>query len=286
MRICDTLQFAVIGGDTRQLRLAELLRADGHRVHTFALERGDEGCDETAAACARNADCVILPMPLSREQGMLNAPLCNTSYTVESIFAAIEPGTLVCVGGVRADTPPSPGLHIVDYLAREDLAIANSVPTAEGAIMIAMQETPYTIHGTRALVIGNGRCGRSLARRLAALGAHVAVSSRKASDQAWVMSEGYEALETGEMEHLLGTFRLVFNTVPAPVLGAAQLRHVNTDALVIDLASLPGGVDMEAAAERGVRVIRALSLPGKVAPETAAGIVRDTVYRIIEEAQL
>ena len=43
------------------------------------------------------------------------------------------------------------------------------------------------------------------------------------------------------------------------------------------------GVDFEKAKEMGIKTIWALSLPGKVAPVTAAGFIRDTVYNIIDE---
>jgi len=43
------------------------------------------------------------------------------------------------------------------------------------------------------------------------------------------------------------------------------------------------GVDCEAAKALGLSVIHALSLPGKVAPETAGEIICDTVCNIFEE---
>ena len=42
------------------------------------------------------------------------------------------------------------------------------------------------------------------------------------------------------------------------------------------------GVDMDAAAALGVRVIWALSLPGKVAPVTSGRYIKDTIYHIME----
>ena len=81
----------------------------------------------------------------------------------------------------------------------------------------------------------------------------------------------------------LCSYDLVFNTVPTPVLGVEELAALKEGALVIDLASRPGGVNLDAAAALGVRVIWALSLPGKVAPVTSGRYIKDTVYHILEE---
>lgn len=62
---------------------------------------------------------------------------------------------------------------MVETLDMDEMAILNSVPTAEGAIMMAMQELPITIHGSTAVVVGLGRTGFTLARALLALGARV-----------------------------------------------------------------------------------------------------------------
>ena len=177
------------------------------------------------------------------------------------------------------------GVRAFDYFAREELAVRNAVPTAEGAIQIAMEELGTTLFGARVLVIGYGRIGRLLAHRLKGLGARVTVSARKYEDLAWIEAFGCCAERTGELEGWLCSYDLIINTVPAPVLGEALLEDVSPECLIIDLASKPGGVDFEAAAALGIKVIWALSLPGKVAPVTSGKIIRDTVYHILQEAE-
>ncbi len=282
--------FAVIGGDSRQARMCALLCQSGHRVRAFALDRcalpAQAQRSESVRDACQKADCVILPMPLSRDSGMLNAPLSSQAAALSEVFSEMEPGTLVCAGAVTEEAErlaQKQQLRLFDYLRREELAVANAVPTAEGAIQIAMEELPITISGSRCLVIGCGRIGKALSARLRALGAAVSVSARKARDLAYIRAMGNTALHTAALEPEMAEFDVIFNTVPASVLEKPQLRRVRPDALVIDLASLPGGVDMEGAGELGVRVIRALSLPGKVAPLSSARIVLDTVYNIMEE---
>ena len=285
----NELNFWVVGGDMRQAKLAELLSADGHAVHTFALEELGplEGVrQEKGLAEAELADCVVLPLPAAGGDGRLNAPLSRLSLPLAEVFSALRPGQVVCAG--RVDAPARAqaealGLTLRDYFAREELAVANAVPTAEGAIQIAMEELPITLHGARALVIGYGRLGRALAPRLAGLGARVSVAARKYADLAWAESFGFGTEHTGQLRPWLCGYDLVVNTVPARVLGEAELAELRPDCLVIDLASKPGGVDLDAAARLGKKVVWALSLPGKVAPVTAGRAIRTAIYNILSE---
>ena len=159
----------------------------------------------------------------------------------------------------------------------------NALPTAEGAIQLAMEHLPITIHGARVLVTGFGRVGRLTAQRFAALGAKVCVAARKYEQLAWAQAMGFGAQELSHLAGWLCGYDLVVNTVPAPVLGETELKDLWPDCLIIDLASKPGGVDRKAADRLGRQVIWALSLPGKVAPVTAGGAIRSTIYNMLHE---
>lgn len=279
----------VIGGDLRQVKLAELLVQDGHTVQTYAMERRPEPHTLPGSDTLRGierADCVILPLPITAEPGMLNAPLSDHRIPIQVVLNAMRAGQILCAGRISPELTQEAqerGLIVRDYFAREELKIKNAVPTAEGAIQIAMEELPTTLYGTRVLVIGYGRIGKLLAHRLKGMGARVTVSARKYEDLAWIETYGYCSEHTDQLDGWLGGYQLVINTVPARVLDGARLRDLDEGTLVIDLASKPGGVDVQAAAELGVKVIWALSLPGKVAPVTSGSIIRDTVYHILQE---
>ena len=281
------IKFLVVGGDLRQARLCEIIRKDGHEVFVYALDRQKFEndiieCSDMREA-SRKADCVILPLPVMHEE-RLNAPLSNASHKIEDILRSIPAGKLVA-GGMIPEKVNEMGrefsLRMVDYLKREELAVLNAIPVAEGAIQIAMEETPITIHGSKCLVIGYGRIGKTLASFLRGLGADVTVSARKYSDFAWIYASGHQYLDTRFLNGHLKNFDMIFNTVPDLILNESCLREIKGDCLIIDLASKPGGIDMNVAQGLSKKVIWALSLPGKVAPVTSAQAIRDTIYNML-----
>ena len=281
---------AVIGGDNRQGYLADALAQDGMEVIVAGLEKFP-GLHNTrfisdAVEAVEEADVIILPMPVSHDGVTVNAPYSYAVIYLSDLVAAASPEQLILGGKfdrALADELAGQGLHAIDYLEREELAVRNAVPTAEGALAIAINETKVTLFGSKCLVIGYGRLGKVLAADLKALGAHVTVSARRQSDLAWILTGGYRPVQTAEIYGELPEYDLIFNTVPALVLGRKELQKCRPETVVIDLASLPGGLDYTAAQQLGLKCIQALSLPGKTAPASAAVIIKDTILNIIRE---
>ena len=275
---------SILGGDLRQVYLARLLSEDGWMVTTWGLEKGG-GDGGAPLDQALEGDILLLPMPVCRN-GMLHLPLTDTELEAERLWARLRYDQLL-LGGMTSDLSrrlmADYGLTLLDYYDREETQVANAVPTAEGALQLAMESTDRTLHGSRCLIIGYGRIGRLLADRLLALGAEVTVSARKYGDLAWIEAWGYRGVQTGALTGQLDRFDLIFNTAPTLILDGTRLRETREDCVIIDLASAPGGVDLEAAKRLSRRAIPAPGLPGKVAPCTAAAAIRDSVYHILEE---
>ena len=274
----------VLGGDLRQVYLARMLLKDGHNVVTWGLDQGDAP-NRVPLNTALERDILILPLPVCRG-GRLNLPLTDTELRIEQLWPRLRYDQLL-LGGMTGDLGPQLmadfGLTLLDYYAREETQVANAVPTAEGALQLAMASTDRTLLGSRCLIIGYGRIGRLLADRLLALGAEVTVSARKYGDLAWIDAWGCHSVRTNALADQLDRFDLIFNTAPALILDRARLRETREDCVILELASAPGGVDLEAARQLGRQVIQAPGLPGKVAPRSAAAAVRDSVYHILEE---
>jgi dipicolinate synthase subunit A len=217
---------------------------------------------------------------------MLNAPLSSGLHTTREVLSTLRPEQIICAGRIDLQTAEMAeylNLTLTDYLKREELAVANAVAAAEGAIQLIMEETAITICRSKCLIIGFGRIGKLLCHRLRSLGAYVTATARKCEDLAWIHAYGYEALETDKIDGRLADYDVIVNTVPARVLGESRLLDVKHGCLCLDLASKPGGMDFSAASKLGIKAVWALSLPGEVAPVTSGGIIRDTIYNILAE---
>ena len=266
------------------------MAADGYKVITSGFDGTDlppcvTGCTNPAQAVTL-ADCVILPLPVTTDGSNINAPFSRMRITLDQVLNAMKEDQYL-VGGSVSDTVrhevEGRGMAIDDYFQREELAVHNAVPTAEGAIQLAMEELPVTISGARCLITGYGRVGQVLARLLVALGADVTVAARRYSSLAWAGTLGCGTMEISQLADA-GSFDVIFNTVPSMLFDRQVLKTMDKNTLLIDLASRPGGVDFNAAADLQIKTIWALSLPGRVAPKSAGGIIKNTILNMIKEA--
>lgn len=244
-----TCKITVAGGDLRQAHLASMLARSGFGVTALRLEN-DVPMSELVrrAADARTvlaeSDVIILPLPVTTDGESVNAPFSSERLPLDEVLLYAKRDALLCGGMVSEDLQNrarASGLAIVDYLEREELAVKNAISTSEGAVAIAMQERPFTIFGSTCIVTGFGRISKVLARMLVAMGAKVIVAARKVSDLAWAEIFGCETLHIASLGERAQEADILFNTVPAMVLGEELLSSLRKDCLVVDLASKPGG---------------------------------------------
>ncbi len=284
-----------IGGDTRQIRAANRIAECGNKVYIFGFnmkdsEKFSEGIGrlESLEESEEKFDAVVLPLPYSTDGENINTADGCEKIKVQDIFKKLSKPLVVLAGKCDrkiAKEAEKAGVQLVDYLEREDLQILNAIPTAEGAIQIAMQETKHTIHSSKCLIVGNGRIGKILAKMLAGIGAEVTIAARKNRDYVQAFANGFKSTSICDLYERIGEFDIIFNTVPSLILDSDLLIKTRRNALVIDLASKPGGVDFESARKLGTKVIWALSLPGKVAPDTAGDTIGKTILTILDELE-
>ncbi len=275
----------VAGGDLRFCYTAHAFLAD-YDVCAAGFTRQylpDPGITLADPDTLPVCDVLVLPMPVSDDGILVNAPFSPGEIPLRSLLPCLKPDALVFGGkfGAAQDIFTDAGFPVIDYLGSEELAACNAIPTAEGAVQILLEEMPRTIHQSRILVLGFGRIAARLAYILHALGAEVTVAARQPADRSRAMMLGCQTVDFPQIE--AGKYDVLCNTVPAKVVTAGILAAMREDALVLDLASKPGGVELDAAKSLNRRVIWALSLPGKTAPVTAGEIIARTVIHLIEE---
>lgn len=280
----------VVGGDLRIIKLVEMLIEDGYKVFTYALENSEEllnieGVEmcPTIDEAVKHSKVVIGPIPLSSDRKNISTPFGRNKLSIEDFLVALKGKYLIAGNiGIKEELD-SNNIQFTDLLKREEFTVLNTIATAEGTIQIAMEETQRTVHGTKVLVMGFGRIGKVLAKMLDGIGADVSCEARKNEDISWIKAYGYKPIHLNNLNEHLGEFEIIINTIPFQILDEERLSLLKKDVVIIDLASNPGGVDRKVAREKNLKVIWALSLPGKVAPLTSAEFIKETLYHVLKE---
>ena len=240
-------RFGVIGDDLRMKYLYDALLSDG-----YSAKMGEQYIDE----------CEIIILPVN--SGELSKCRGKT-----------------VIGGFTGVIPAPQDCRIINYLTHPRYIVKNAQVTAEGAVFMAMQASHNALMGKSALITGFGNIGKSLCRKLVALGMQVTVCARSIGARA--EAEDYGAARCDFSALPLNPADFVFNTVPSRVISYSYLSALDRESVIIELASNPGGVDVDAAHTLGITLLDGRGLPGKYAPRTAGMILHDTVTELARE---
>ena len=286
------MKFAIIGGDLRTIKLAVMLAKEQNQVYVYGLEKAEElkniknieQCESIKKAI-QEVEIVIGPIPFSSNGKTINMPFSDKEISIREMMHVINAKVLIA-GGITPEVYEMANdeyIEIIDIMKREELAVLNTIATAEGTIQVAIENTNKIIHGSEILILGFGRIGKVLARKLAGLSAKVTCAARKDEDLAWIQAYGHNQSNINKIGANLGEYDIIINTVPHIILNEERLKYIKKDCLLIDLASNPGGIDKKSVKDNKLKFVWALSLPGKVAPITTAEFIKDTIYNIIKE---
>ena len=278
----------VFGLDMRQVYVTKALLNRGYSVCTFQLAEliEDENCTrmQTLEDIFSQCRVIIGPIPFAKKVSATGAD--DGAPTAIEVVKLLRPGQCIIGGAIPlalTEICADKNIFCYDLMKNEKIAILNAVATAEGSLMEAIAASTINLHGSRALVIGYGRCGKVLANKLLGLSAKVTVADKNAQALAWAQAMGIKTVEMTCLKALLGTFDYIFNTAPALVLDKHSLDFINPEATVIDIASLPGGVDFEYARLKGINARLCQGLPGKVAPKISAEILVNEIIPLLKE---
>jgi len=286
------VHIAFIGGDARQLEIIKkcieldaLITLIGYEN----LESKFQGIQlrELDIDVFKDVDFLILPIVGTDDQGNVESIFShkNLQLTKEHL-ASFPNNSKIFTGMARAYLKQlcnDLNIELIELLDNDEVAIYNSIPTAEGTIMMTIQNTNFTIHGSHAIVLGFGRTGITLARVLDALGAKVMVGARKPEHIARIYEMGLIPFHINDLDQMVSNVDLLYNTIPKTVVTAKVIANMPYNSLIIDLASKPGGTDFRFAEKRGIKAILAPGLPGIVAPKTAGTILANVITRLILE---
>lgn len=261
--------FLIAGGDLRFERLADFLKEN----NCLVLNNINQDI---------KADHLILPLPVSIDGENLNCK--DEIIPLEGLIDRVKENGIIfggCFPEKFRKKAEENSLAVIDYSEREEFAVLNAEATAEGALQSAMEHTDRTIMGQNILIIGMGRIAKALIHLLKGFNTNITIAARKNSDRAWAELYGCNAIDIKKIN--LEKADIIFNTVPAMILDGELLKNANKKAVIIDLASKPGGTDFKVAEQLGIKTLHLLGIPGKVAPTTAGITIGKTIFNILEE---
>lgn len=276
------LNILIIGGDRREVELYLHLKKNGANVHLYGFEKYPHleniSVSDNLIASIRLSQVIITPLMGIDANGEIYTPYAKEKVYLseQNILRAINPRTLLIAGYIwpaLKEILIQHNILVCETREMDEISVPGAIPTAEGAIQVAMENTESTIHNSKVLVLGYGRCGSILALTLKALGAEVTVAVRRKKVLSWIEAYKMKPLPLNSLAEEIGKFDIIFNTIPAPVLDAEVLYRVKKSTLILDIATSPGGVDFAAAERLHIQAISLPGLPGRVAPKTAANIL-------------
>lgn len=277
--------FVIIGGDSRQLYMADYLESLGYEISIYGLPEKSRKCITNIKKEINEKDAVILPLPVTKD-GKYLFSIVPMKETIDDIVLCLKSEQPVFAGMINKGIENkirNKGNEVYDYFRREDVTVMNTIPTAQGILKAMIDNIEYTIHSSQCAIFGYGRVAKVTADILYSIGAEITVCARKYGDLAFAKTKGYNGCMISDFYKTAYRFDIIINTVPSIVIDKTILENVRSDCLIIDVASAPFGTDFAAAYELGLNAIQCSSLPGKVAPKTAGRIIADGILNIVKE---
>ncbi len=268
--------FAIVGGDKRTARMANVFAEKGYHVICFGTTESPIENKiyhaRTLQEAITSAPVIVCGIPFEKD-GYLYfekeiSPISLTELQRmlrkhHKVFGGIIPESFRDISDKRK-------ISCFDFMQEEPLTIYNAVATAEGAILEALLHKDTQIHQSNTLILGYGRCGKVLADKLKGLSANVTICSAQSQELAYATSFGFHTLPLSELPQKIHHFEYLFNTIPTTLLTGLLLEKTKKDCLIIDIASNRIGLDYEAASALSRSAFFCPGLPGKYASLSCA----------------
>lgn len=279
-----------MGGDARYLEVIHKLSSEGATIFLAGYDQltfksSNVINTKLSAIDFSVIDAITLPVAGTNDSGETESIYSDTDIVFTEDIIASTPENCIIYTGISntylESLAASYNRDLVTLFARDDLAIYNSIPTAEGTLMLALEQTDFTIHGSSVLVLGFGRVGKTVTRLFSSVGAKVSVGVRKSADIARITEMGLTPVHLENLEQEIASAEICINTIPHPIIDTKVISAMARSALIIDITSAPGGTDFAFADKLGIKALHALGLPGKTAPKSAGRIIGSVLLGLL-----
>ena len=233
----------ILGGDLRQITVAKEFSNSGFKVSLCGFDKARDIPNgiipkNDVRSAMKDSDFIILPLPFSKDGINVSAPLSNKLIPL-SLIKELEKDKIF-FGGMMKNT--AFGIATYDYYENEELKIFNAIPTAEGALSIALNESTETLNGCKTAVIGYGRIGKILGNMLKSLDSDITVLHRSNKDDAWCSAFGISSANIRDIKSVLKEKKIIFSRFPGdhPHPGLVQnAEHPGKQGLRLKQPSAP-----------------------------------------------
>lgn len=265
------MTIAIIGGDKRYEYVYSLLCDKGYDVITYNLFK-EQDSNSTFEEVIAKGDFILLPIPFK---------VPNNFYEYLSNSQTILSGYI---------PPKSKEFFKEREISNYDFATntiflkQNSIATSEGAIMYAMQSPYTTINLSQSLVMGYGKCGSEIAKRLKFLGSKVFVFEKDVQKLNYAKLEGLNVISDLDAQFIsvFSTSDYVFNTIPDTLINNPTLSLLPMSSCIIDIAS-GNCFDYDFAKANNINITKTGSIPPLIAPFTLANCITNIICSIINQ---
>lgn len=169
-----------------------------------------------------------------------------------------------------------------NYNENENFLLKNAFFTVEGAIALYKKSSDLALYGSKVLITGYGRIGKDLHRVLNSFGCKTTICSRSPVSKTIAKSNGGECIDLSDLS-VKNDYDIIFNTIPKIIFSKNEIDALKKDAVFIELASFPGGIDMHYANARKLNIIDGRRLPSKYSKKSAGYLIGETVIEMIKE---
>lgn len=269
----------IFTSDKRLEALGSLL--PGRRIHcTWEEYRKRFG----NSRMIRNIEYIyVLPIPVRRLDGKIAVK--------EQLQEDMSRQRIRCVFGGQMDETwcsflNERNISYVDFMKLESVHEENGIITAEAVLAEVLQLSPFSIQGQKIMVTGFGVCAKAIANKLKVLGAHVIIVARTEHARKEAASFGYTVSDFTDMHKATKGVTTLINTVPSLVVTADVIRSLSKDAVILDIASKPGGTDFAVAQQEQIPAKLALGLPGIYSVNSSATLLRKSMWEYVPLPEL
>lgn len=278
----------ILGGDARQIYAINEFIKNGYCVYYYGISDAKISSEATMCRSMKdvliNSSVIVCPVPFSKDGKTLFKRQDAQTCEIAEMLEGLHHGHTVFGGNIKSNVSDyclSNSITCLDLMNSDSFCLLNAIATAEGTIAEAIKASVSNLHRSNCLVIGYGRCAKILAKKLYALDCNVTIAARKRAALTEASAYGYQTSALTDISCCLSEFDFIFNTVPALVLNKTYMPLLKKEAVILDIASAPGGVDFDAAKQNGIFAEIYPGLPGKYSPKTSGEIIASSIISIL-----